>query len=76
MDRSEQYAVNMAEGHLTIAVAAAEAALRRLDRAAEKGDWDDEVLSVVREDMCSALSDLAAVRAILSSPALLHEGFR
>ena len=76
MDRNETYAVNMAQGHLTIAVAAAEAALRRLDKAADKGDWDDEVLSVVREDMYSALSDLAAVRAILSSPALLQEGFR
>ena len=75
MDRTEHYAVNMASGHLTIAVAAAEAALRRLDKAAANGDWDEEVLSVVREDMCSALSDLAAVRAILSSPALLHEGF-
>ena len=76
MDRTEHYAVNMASGHLTIAVAAAEAALRRLDKAAATGDWDEEVLSVVREDMCSALSDLAAVRAILSSPALLREGFR
>ena len=47
MDRNETYAVNMAQGHLTIAVAAAEAALRRLDKAADKGRLDDEVLSVV-----------------------------